>query len=128
MSYFIDPSWFYWVNVLNGVRGLLIGLLCPSIIGAICLEIGILIDKDMIREFPTISEQEKREIPIFKKLLILSIIVVIVSALALIFIPSKDTLIEMMIAKYITHENVETTVNTLKDVVDYITRTIQNLK
>ena len=45
-----------------------------------------------------------------------------------IFVPSKSTMIEMMIAKYATYENADWTVESLKSVVDYIVEAFKAVK
>jgi Na+/melibiose symporter-like transporter len=48
--------------------------------------------------------------------------------LAFVFIPNKETLIEMQVAKLATPENAEMTVEKLKGVVDYIIEKAATLK
>jgi len=45
-----------------------------------------------------------------------------------IFIPSRNTMLEMQIARYATYENAEWTVETIKSAVDYIVQAIGSLK
>ena len=51
----------------------------------------------------------------------------IICAIA-IFLPSKETLISMMIAKYATKENLGMTVEGIKSAVDYIMDAIKEIK
>lgn len=45
-----------------------------------------------------------------------------------IFVPNKDTLVEMQIAQVVTKSNIELTVESIKDIVDYIVQSIASLK
>jgi hypothetical protein len=70
------------------------------------------------------DEDKKAFWKIAKKLIILCIVLWIVC----IFIPSKETLIEMQVAKYATYENAEWTVENVKQAVDYIINALKELK
>lgn len=56
----------------------------------------------------------------FIKWLKRDIAVLIISLLAVVFIPSKETMYKMLVANYVTYENVETATDAIKDSVDYI--------
>ena len=45
-----------------------------------------------------------------------------------VFLPSKETLIEMMIARNITEQSVKNGIEVVKGAVDYIVQAIQNAK
>ena len=55
---------------------------------------------------------------------IISLVTLIIS----LFIPSKETLISMMIAKYATKENLSMTVEGIKSAVDYIVNAMKEIK
>ena len=82
----------------------------------------------MIREFPDISDGERKTVQFFTKALKIAIGVLVISGLVLVFVPSKETLIEMMIAKQATYENATWTLDALKSAVDYVVQAIQSLK
>lgn len=56
----------------------------------------------------------------FVKWLKRDIAVLIISLLAVIFVPSQETMYKMLVANYVTYENVETATDAIKDSVDYI--------
>lgn len=68
----------------------------------------------------------------WKKLAIISFCIVGVCILVRMFVPSRDTMIEIMIAKTATVENVTNgvnfTVDTFKEIVDYVVNAINSLK
>lgn len=82
----------------------------------------------MIREFPTMCADERKAVRFFTKALKVGIGVCVIAGLFLVFVPSKETLIEMMIAKQATYENTTWTVDALKSAVDYVVQAIQSLK
>ena len=128
MNYIINPSWFYWLGVVNSMRGFMLAAFIVAIILIGVSLILILWNTDMIREFPNMCADERKAVIFFTKVLKIAIGVCVVAALFLVFVPSKDTLIEMMIAKQATYENATWTVDALKNAVDYVVQAIQSLK
>ena len=47
-------------------------------------------------------------------------ITLVISILGLTFIPTKETMYKMLVANFVTYENVETATDAIKDSVDYI--------
>lgn len=128
MNYIINPSWFYWLGVVNSMRGF---MLAAFIVAIIIVGVALIVipwNTYIIREFPRVSDDERKTRQFFTKALKPAIGVCIAAALFLIFVPSKDTLIEMMIAKQATYENATWTLDALKSAVDYVVQAIQSLK
>lgn len=112
MNYIINPAWFYWISVADGAK--LFVLLCAvllTLIGALVAIGGAVDDEDEI-----------------KKKGIILLLVSVITWIAFIFIPGKQTLIEMMIARTATVDNANWTVETLKSAVDYIVEAIKSMK
>lgn len=128
MNYIINPSWFYWLGVVQSIRSFMVAAFTVAIIIIGVSLIIIPVEVKMIQDFPTMCADERKAVMFFTKALKISIGVCIVSALFLIFVPSKDTLIEMMIAKQATYENATWTLDALKSAVDYVVQAIQSLK
>ena len=128
MNYIINPSWFYWLGVVESMRHFMVAALIISIALIIVSLIIIPVNINMIREFPDMSDDERKTVQFFTKALKIAIVELIISGLILMFVPSKETLIEMMIAKQATYENATWTVDTLKSAVDYVIQAIQSLK
>ena len=63
----------------------------------------------------------------FKKCAIITGMFGLVAIIASIFIPGRTTNIEMLIAKTATFENVNWTVQQVKEVVDYIVQAIKTI-
>lgn len=128
MNYIINPSWFYWLGVVNSMRGFMLAAFIVAIIAVGVALTVISWTTSMIREFPNVTNDERKTRQFFTKALKISIGVCVGSALFLVFVPSKDTLIEMMIAKQATYENATWTLDALKSAVDYVVQAIQSLK
>jgi hypothetical protein len=124
MNYIINPSWFYWINVADGVKNafsiaaVMIGL-CSFL-----LAIWVIISASIEQTDYTLSDSFKKQ----TRALVIMLLSFVVAFLLAVFVPSKNTLIEMQIANYATHENAEWTVDAIKGVVDYIVNAIQSLK
>ena len=128
MNYIINPSWFYWLGVVESMRYFMIAAFIISIALIVVSLIIIPVNIYMIREFPDMSDDERKTVQFFTKVLKIAIAALVISGLILMFVPSKETLIEMMIAKQATYENATWTVDTLKSAVDYVIQAIQSLK
>lgn len=128
MNYIINPSWFYWLGVVESMRHFMIAAFIISIAAIIVAIIIVPVDMRMIHEFPDMSDDERKTVQFFTKALKIAIAALVISGLILMFAPSKETLIEMMIAKQATYENATWTVDTLKSAVDYVIQAIQSLK
>ena len=128
MNYIINPSWFYWLGVVNSMRGfMLVAFIVAVIIVGVAL-IVIPVNVKLIQDYPSISDDERKAVRFYTKALKVAIGVCIVAGLFLVFVPSKETLIEMMVAKQATYENATGTVDALKSAVDYVVQAIQSLK
>lgn len=113
-NYIVDPMFFYWCNVLDMINQIII------IIFALCLI--------AIATFVIISWCENYkydslfEVPKFKKRLGILIAVTALFSLMMIFIPSKETLIEMEIARHATYENLDAVINKIIEVANSINK------
>ena len=128
MNYIINPSWFYWLGVVNSMRGfMLVALIVAITIIGVSLII-IPVNVKLIQDYPSICDDERKAVRFFTKALKVAIGVCVASGLFLVFVPSKETLIEMMVAKQATYENATWTIDALKSAVDYVVQAIQSLK
>lgn len=115
MNYIVNPMWFYWMQIVERLQTVAIFLIVLSLIIAGCATFSV-IDADTDAEEAT-----------GKRIIKGSIIVVILATLFFVFAPSKETIIEMMIVRYATAENVSLTVEALKSAVDYIVEAIKSI-
>ena len=128
MNYIINPSWFYWLGVVESMRYFMIAVFIISIAAIIVAIVIVPVDMRMIREFPDMSDDERKSVQFFTKVLKAAIWALVISGLILLFVPSKETIIGMMIAKQATYENATWTLDALKSAVDYVIQAIQSLK
>lgn len=118
MNYIINPMWFYWlgvVNVFNKIAGVVFII---SGIGSVVAGIARIVFS---------GEFDDEEASIAMRFLKVALPLAIISALILVFVPSKNTLIEMQIARYATQENAELTIDAIKSAVDYVVQAIQGV-
>ena len=128
MNYIINPSWFYWLGVVHSMRGFMLTAFIVSIVIIGVALIIIPVNVKLIQDYPSICDDERKVVRFFTKALKVAIGICVASGLFLVFVPSKETLIEMMVAKQATYENATWTVDALKSAVDYVVQAIQSLK
>lgn len=106
MTYYINPVWFYLMNVSDWMHLLFLILGFFAIIfGVIATLLYLCVDND------------KECIHMWLILIVAGIVATFISAI----IPSKETCIEMMIASQVTHENVDASREEIYDIIDYVT-------
>lgn len=127
MTYIIDPRWFYWVNTLETLKTVLYVLTAFSGIVTVAATINAtisLIDNKLFGPDDKDYQKAISTLKIIKKVIFVLIILILVC----VFIPGKTTLIEMQVAKMATVENAEWTVESLKQMADYIIESMAKLK
>lgn len=108
----INPWLFYLIGVLDKLQIVaLIFLIASAIVGVMCLFIWL-----------DDSEFEKEDIKFIKRVFITFFI----SLSIVIIVPSKETMCEMMVANYVTENNIETAKDDVKELVDYIVKKFEN--
>lgn len=116
MNYIINPMWFYWLGVVETLKEIAVISFAISGIGSILAGVARIVYS---------GEYDDEEAAIAMRFLKITIPIMIVSMLTLSFVPSKNTLIEMQIARYATQENAELTIDAIKSAVDYIVQAIK---
>lgn len=111
MDYIINPMLFYWLDIVDTVKTVLLVAIIIIGIVFVCMIISHYVD------------DEPKKKTIIRMGVALAVIIV-----ACIFIPSKQTLIEMQIARYATKQNVEVGIEAIKSATDYVIEAIQSLK
>lgn len=110
-EYIINPSWFYWLSVFQGIK---IMLLIAGASGAIIW--GII--TGLILGDPEWDELKK------SKLYWAGWIASLLALVCWIFAPSKDVMTQMLVARFMTHENIAYSVETIKEIADYILQAV----
>lgn len=123
-NYVIDPKVFYWVNIfgiLQTVFAVFGGLCAIAFFGLVA---GWVYNLCEVKEG---YESNLSYLKVCKRFAIITGIVGFVLITAAIFIPGKTTSIEMLVAKTATFDNVNWSVQQVKDVVDYIVQAIKGI-
>ena len=122
-NYIIAPQVFYWINVLSIAHiifGIFGGVFMAVFIGLLG---GWIYNACQAHEY----EDNKFYMKVFKKWAIITGIFTLIMIMLSIFIPNKTTSIEMLVAKTATFDNVDWTVQQIKEVVDYIVQAIKTI-
>jgi hypothetical protein len=123
MTYYINPIWFYLMNVCDSLDTL------SSIVGGVfgfgtiaLIILGLFAWACRDEE----DKEDEEDWNSFKKHIKLSLIITAVFLSLSCIIPSKETCEEMMIASVVTHENVDQAKKDVKSIVDYVFDRIEN--
>ena len=111
MTYVINPWFFYLISIVDGLKNLFIG---------VAIVTGILLAMIAFSLFLESSYCSEEKLKNMVKVLKISLFTFFAAMLLSIFIPSKITLYQIMIAKNITYENIEKTKKEGIKLVDYI--------
>lgn len=135
MNYIINPNWFYWLQVIDGLNAAFEIIAGVAIFAFAVLAIISLVNyfagtdyRYLVDELGRPTDSEWRSFLSLRKVTIIFAVIAIVSLIISIFIPPKETLISMMIAKYATKENLDMTVDGIKSAVDYIVNAMKEIK
>lgn len=135
MNYIINPSWFYWLQVLSDIKSIVIGISALISAGLIIATITAIVYygmgyryRDQTDEDGIYCDPDWTNHLLAKKFVKILFPITIISLIISILIPSKETLISMMIAKYATKENLGMTVEGIKSAVDYIVNAMKEIK
>ena len=122
MTYYINPIWFYLINLSTGIKIFIATLSIPLLAVSTAIILFIILEES--DDITNLADNKKKTLKLCKKTIITGIILVFIGVL----IPSKETCIEMMIASQVTHENVAATKKEIYEIVDYITDKVSGEK
>ena len=126
MEPIINPMIFYWLDIINGldITMAILAVITGStfIVSMICFITSRMEDNDYSQNSPSYSTI------LAKKWAIASGIGVFIFTVFIIAIPNENTCYKMLIAKYLTKENLTVTAENLKKAVDYIVSAIERIK
>lgn len=123
-NYIINPQVFYWINILSILQTVfaVIGTFCAIVF--VALAIAWTYNAIEVKKGYKSNEPYRK---VCKTWAIVTGIIGFILITASIFIPGRTTSIEMLIAKTATYDNVNWTVQQVKDMVDYIINAIKNI-
>lgn len=131
MTYIINPWFFYFVNLLGSFWTLISIVLFLAIIGAVGFSVWWLMEA-YVSDFFVHDDNESPFAKFCKKIIKVSVIVTIISAVLMVAVPSEETVNKMMISSFITKENIEKAKEGAKEgakeIVDYIAEKAIELK
>lgn len=123
-NFIIDPKIFYWINVLGIMQTV------AAVVGAVCLLAFIGLAIGWIYNAGEVESGYNGNLfymKTCKRWTIVTGIIGLILLTASIFIPGRTTSIEMLVAKTATFDNVNWTVQQVKEVVDYIVKALQSV-
>lgn len=118
-NYIIDPAVFYWINVLATTQTVFAIVGVFLMLAAIGFAAGWIYNWHQTVEFEH-HEESKKYLRMCRVCTLLTLLPGIALILLFIFIPSKQTSVEMLVAKTATFDNVDWTVQQVKEIIDYI--------
>lgn len=111
----INPIMIYLMNVMSKI-----GEMAPFILIFSIFVLALLFVTSPARN----SSEDKRQ---HKAIIKIATITATISLFLSIFIPSRDTMIAMLVAKHVTIENIQSGKEVVKDSIDYIFEKIKEL-
>ena len=121
-NYIINPSTFYWFSVLSSLKDLVTVLACFCGVGTgVCAFMWIY---NYIQWVEYERERYKKYWHTGKHATISLGIVTCILIAAAIFLPSQETSVEILVARTLTHENINWTVGQVKEIVDYVVKSL----
>ena len=103
----IDPMWFYWLQVCDTIRWFL--LIAAIIVLSGCALMA-----------PALCESYGDEHRKFRNIMIAFAVFGLVLIVAGMMIPSKETMIQMEIARHVTYESTESVIQTITNTASYL--------
>jgi hypothetical protein len=111
MEYIVNPSWFYWVKVFDSISSSSIR------VAAFAGIVWIVFLLAKILEFDPPERYIKT-----------SLVVLCIAAILYFFVPNKETMIQMQIARLATYDNASIVIESIQSAADYVVSVITELK
>ena len=119
MEPIVSPWFIYFLGVISAIQGVVItGAIISALILVVAIIASIFMRVEVEGEYG--SESDKRWLGLWRKTRKICIPVFVVFLLVAMFVPSRNTLIAMYVAKFITTDNITKAIETggnFKDVV-----------
>lgn len=123
MEPIISPFFFYFINLVDNVWGVSIAAAIVSgVVVCVLLVCCACESESECDSFNNIYNER------YKKVTRRSILICVISIVICLFVPSKETMIEMAIAKNVTSQNIELAKDSIKGVIDYTIESVEKLR
>lgn len=129
-DYIINPTVFYWADVFNILKSISTYVTIFGLLMAIGFVIAFFYNKSQMDDYDEKDcyyTKYNGYMSLCKTWIIALSIVSALSTLCVIFVPNKQTVLCMLIARTITKSNVDWTVQQIKEVVDYIMNAMRSV-
>lgn len=120
MNYIINPWFFYFAGMLDGINVITVLLIIVSACLAIVFAGFKVISVTYLFDYGIDDDdfkKAKESANIFKKPAVITVSIAIILS---VFVPSKETVYKMALARFATEDNVQTVVETIQNGADYI--------
>ena len=114
MNYIINPVWFYLMSVTDALKWL------SAIFAGCCALAAIFL---LIDSYDYCGEERFKQQKIVKTFFAWCAVCTVFA----VFIPSKNTLMQIMVAKYTTYDNASAAIQAVQNAADYIIESVQKL-
>ena len=116
----ISPWAFYWINIVDNIRILLIVVLIVLMIGGAIMFVCTMCDADL---FSFKDKDVADEVKLCIKVAIATFVVAVLVCV----IPDSDTCYKMLAAKMFTQDNINSATEYVTDVIDYAVDKVKEL-
>lgn len=118
-DYLIDPMMFYWMGMADSLI---------TFCGAMAVVLGLILAITITCWIAFKLNEEERGKVLFRNTSIFCIVLFFLFSGAAIFVPDRTTLIQMAVAKQVTHSNIKVAKDEIKSAVDYIFEKVKEIK
>lgn len=110
MEQIVNPAFFYWASVFSALKVVSLALTIICIVVLVCM---------ILYEYCGLDDDDESAIS-FRKNMKRIAVAAMVMVIVMIFVPSKQTMIEMQIAKMATGDNISAVIQKITDVAKEI--------
>lgn len=122
MKPIINPVAIYVINLMGSLR---VGLIVGAVIFAVLTIFWVVCYWDAKDDYSDEGKQSAKDFFRFSKRFLVCFAL---SFILVVFVPSKDTCVEMLVASYVTPDNIDAGVEKTKETVDYIIEKIKEVQ
>ncbi len=129
-NYVIDPQVFYWINTIDNFKEFCKTASALLFVGFVIALVAYFYNRYTV----SLYTEDTNEYKSYKKAMDMATaicincgVIVISLVFAWIFLPSKETSIQMLVAKTATFENFDWTAAQIKEMIDYIITAIKTI-